>query len=246
MKTRNFIALLILALILAGKGYSQSSTITVFSEKGEKFSLYINGNLKNDAPDKHVRADVPGGPTFKIMVELKDVKVPAISKTVFNKPATDFFYVVHQNAKGVYVLDHTSSDIGATEEAAKEETPPPPPPEHEKSADQKADQPAKKATGGCTTPMNEPDFQASLVMISNAPFESPKLSQAKKMVESHCLTCRQITEVMYTVSNESSRLTIAKSAYTHCYDPDSYDDVKDVLRSDKSKADLDKYIASVK
>jgi hypothetical protein len=41
-------------------------------------------------------------------------------------------------------------------------------------------------------------------------------------------------------------LTLAKTAYKHCYDPDNYNEVKDVLSSTKSKEDLDRYIESVK
>ena len=94
--------------------------------------------------------------------------------------------------------------------------------------------------------MTEPDFQASIVMISNAPFEGPKLSSAKKLAEGHCITCDQIVELMYILSNESSRLIIAKSAYLHCFDPAHYGTVKDVLNWTKSKEDLDQYIESVK
>ena len=94
--------------------------------------------------------------------------------------------------------------------------------------------------------MSEGDFQASTVAISNAPFDGIKLSQAKKVVESHCLYCRQIVELMYILSSESSRLTLAKDAYKHCYDVEDYNQVKDALNSSRSKDDLDRYIQSVK
>ena len=246
MKTKQLIILFIIVLITAGKGYTQFTSLIVFSEKGEKFNLYVNGDLKNDKPEKHVRAEDLGGPTIKVRVEFPDQKIPPVSKTIFNKPSTVFYYVIRQDKKGNYVLDHTTSDFVQGEEAVKEDNPPPPPPAHEKKPDQKSEPGAGKSTGGCPTPMSEPDFQASIVMISNAPFEGPKLSQAKKLAETHCLYCRQISELMYTVSNESSRLSIAKAAYTHCYDPENYGEVKEVLNSTRSKEDLDKYIGSVK
>jgi hypothetical protein len=246
MKARQLIILFIIMLITTGNGFSQFTSLTVFSEKGEKFNLYVNGDLKNNKPDKHVRVEDIGGPTFKVMVEFPDQKIPPVSKTIFNKPSAVFYYVVRQDKKGNYILEHTSSDYVQGEEAVKEDNPPPPPPAHEKNQDQKSETAPKKSTGGCPAPMAEPDFQASVVMISNAPFEGPKLSQAKKVAESHCLECRQIRELLYTVSNESSRLSLAKAAYTHCYDPDNYDEVKEVLNSSKSKEDLDKYIGSVK
>jgi len=66
------------------------------------------------------------------------------------------------------------------------------------------------------------------------------------VAESHCLYCRQIVELMYTLSYDASRLSLAKAAYRHCFDPENYNEVRDVLSSSKSKNDLDQYIESAK
>ena len=69
------------------------------------------------------------------------------------------------------------------------------------------------------------------------------LKTAKKMAETHCLRVSQVVLVIHVFDSESSRLSFAKFAYDHTYDRDNYADVNDALHSQKSKNDLDKYVA---
>ncbi|HTX88429.1 MAG TPA: DUF4476 domain-containing protein [Bacteroidales bacterium] len=234
---------MLLAFTLAGKAIGQGSSFILFSEHGEQFTLFVNGDQKNAKPSDLVRVDGLFGPSFKVRVVFKNPAIPEISKSVFNKINGEMYYVVHPGKKGEYTLDHTTSDYVHHDEAVKEETPPPPPPT-ENQTTEKTTPAAKK--GGCSSPMAEGDFQASVAMISNAPFEANKTSSTKKLVEQHCLTCRQIIEAMHIVSYESSRLSIAKAAYTHCYDPENYSTVKDELNSAGSRSELEQYINSLK
>jgi hypothetical protein len=244
MKTFFLSFFVVMAVFLAGKAPGQGSSFIVFTEKGEQFTLFVNGDQQNSKPSDHVRVEDLFGPSFKVRIVFKDPAIPEISKSVFNKPASVMYYVLRPGKKGDYILEHTTSDYVPHEQAVKEETPPPP--AGEDKAEQKSETADKKSTGGCTTPMTESDFQVSVAVIYNAPFEANRASSAKKMVETHCLTCRQIAEVMNIASYESSRLSIAKAAYLHCYDPENYDVVKDVLNTTKAKEDLDQYIRSVK
>jgi len=228
------------------KAMTQGTSLTVFSEKGENFTVFVNGDQKNSTPGDHVKIEGLHGPTIKLRIVFTDVSIREIEKTVFNSASGELFYVVRHGKKNDYILEKTSSDYIHPQEAVKE-TPPPPSTQNEsKQTAVKSESTAKKTGGGCDNPMSEPDFQASTIAISNAPFDPIRLTQAKKMVESHCLYCRQIVELMYILNGDSSRLSLAKDAYKHCYDPENYNDVKDVLRSNKSKDDLEQYISSVK
>jgi hypothetical protein len=240
MKTLIRIFILLFAFGLSLKAMTQGTSLTVFSEKGENFTVFVNGDQKNSNPADHVKVEGLYGPSFKIRVVFKNVSIPEISKTVFNTPSGELFYALRQGKKGDYILEKTSSDYSHTQEAVKETAPPPPAAKETKQAA------VKKSGGGCDNPMSEPDFQASTVAVSSAPFDGIKLSQAKKVAESHCLYSRQIVELMYILSSESSRLALAKDAYLHCYDPENYNEVKDALNSNKSRDDLDRYIASAK
>lgn len=245
MKTLKFVPLLLLALFLAGKSYSQLSLV-VFSDDGTKFTLYVNNDPKNSKPAGRVDTDRPGGPTFKLRVLFEDSNIPEVSKTIFNSPGPDMFYVLRKSGNGKYVMEKTSSVYGpaataaaaAGTEAKKEEAP--------KAEEPKTEaKPASTAAKGCSNPMPEPDFIASREMISNAPFDPPKLSHAKSLADKHCLTTDQIIETIYLFSGESSKLSFAKYAYKHCWDPQNYERVKDVLRA-SSREDLQRYIDTEK
>jgi len=227
------------------KAVAQGTSLTVFSDKGENFTVFVNGDQKNSKPGDNVKVEGLYGPSFKIRVVFQDVKIPEISKTIFNSASGELYYAIRPGKKGGYVLEHSSSVYVHTQEAVKE-TPPSSTQKENKQTDVKSESTTKKTVGGCSNPMSEGDFQASTIAISNAPFDGMKLTQAKKVAESHCLYCRQIVELMYTLSYDASRLTLAKTAYKHCYDPENYNEVKDVLSSTKSKEDLDRYIESVK
>ncbi len=242
MKTTLRLFIVALIVILAGKAIGQGSSFAAYTEKGELFTLYVNGDQKNSKPSDHVRYDDIVGPTFKIKIVFQDPSIKEITKSIFNKIDGEFFYVLRPGKKGEYTMEHSSVDYVSS--AKTEETPPPPPPPAEKKQEQAATSGEKKSTGGCTNPMAEGDFQSSIAVIYNAPFEGPKTSNLKKLVETHCLYARQIIEAMHVVSYESSHLTIAKAAYLHCYDPENYGMVKDEL-NDRSRAELENYMKSV-
>ena len=159
------------------------------------------------------------------------------------------YYKVDKNAKGAYVIESTGSEW-LDKGVAVEEPAPAPPPAGTKSKtenDKGTAEPAKTTSKkGCDNPMSDPDFNASLVGISTGPFEPIKLSNAKKTAEKHCLRVSQVILVMYVFDSESSRLSFAKFAYDYTYNPDEYSEVKDALHSQKSKDDLDRYIAGKK
>jgi len=225
---------------------AQFSKIIVFAPKGEKFTLYIGGTNQNSRPEDRVEADVPGGPTFKIMVTFSDPSIKEISKVIFNKANHTFYYKVDKNPKGAYFLEATSTEWSDVK-ASKSETPPPVAKE-EKTATAKENVKTEKSTGGkgCQDPMEESAFLASLVSVSAPPFDPPKLSAAKKLATEHCLTTTQVKEVIYVFDSESTRLSFAKFAYDHTWDIQNYSDVADALHSSKSKKDLEDYINSKK
>jgi hypothetical protein len=246
MKSMRIVLSIFLALFIAGKASSQLSVI-IFSEKGEKFTAYVNGSPVNDKPASRVESDRPGGPSFKLKVLFEDSSIPEISKSIFNTPGPDLFYVIKKSDKGKYILEKTSSEYVHQDEnlAVQKESNDV---KEEKAKTDEIKSEAKPAGGsgkGCSNPMEAPDFYASREMISNAPFDGPKLTQAKSLSDKNCLTTSQIIDVIYIFSGESSRLNFAKYAYNHCWDPDNYNDVKEVLNSSGQSA-LQKYIDSLK
>jgi hypothetical protein len=239
-------------LIAATTGVrAQFGSVVVFAPKGEQFKLFIGNELQNTEPAARVEADNPGGPSFKLKVVFLDPSIKDIGKSIFNKPgAGTLYYKVGKNQKGAYVIEPASSEW-MDEEVPKPDKPVPPPaePKEQQKKDEgtgKSDSGKTTGTGGCENPMSEVDFAVALAGVSSHPFEGSQLSAAKKMADTHCLMAWQVKEVVNLFSMESSRLSFANYAYDHTYDRDNYDEVKDALNAQKSKDDLDKYIAGKK
>lgn len=244
---------LLLAFCLASfvmSASAQIGNVVVFAPKGEKFSLFVGNTLHNSQPAARVEADNPGGPSFKLKVVFADASVHDISKLVFNKPHSTMFFKVEKNAKGVFTMESTSSEwtdganAGGQDKTVTSSSSATPP-----SKETGAEQPVKSETTtsskekGCDHPISDADFTAQLIDISARPFEPMQLSAAKKMAETHCLLVSQVILVIHVFDMESSRLSFAKYAYDFTSDRSNYSDVKDALHSDKSKADLDKFLA---
>jgi len=250
MKSTRILVSIFLALFIAGKASAQMSLV-IFSENGEKFTAYVNNSPRNDKPASRVETDRPGGPSFKIRILFQESSIPEISKSIFNTPGSDLYYVIRKADNGKFVLEKTSSEyvhhqddaaasaaVAEGNNAAREKN-------TKKEAEKSESKPAGGSKKGCPDAMAESDFQASRIMISEAPFDGPKLSHAKSLADKHCLTTSQIIEVIYVFSGESSRLNFAKYAYPHCWDPGNYGNVKDVLHS-SSQSELQHYIDSLK
>ena len=231
---------------------AQFGTVVVFSPKGEKFTVYFGSSKQNSEPASRVEASNPGGPSFKIKVMFEDPSMKEIGKLVFNKPNSTMYFKVDRNPKGNFVLESTSTEWSDTPAEKVTETgnktkEAPPAKAAEESKESKTTSGAAPTGGkGCSNPMSTPDFTASLAGISAQPFDGFKLSQAKKTAEHNCLMAEQVREILYVFDSESSRLSFAKFAYEHTYDPDQYNEVREALHSEHSKDELDKYIASRK
>lgn len=223
---------------------AQWATLVVFSPKGEKFTLYFNGEKQNTEPATRIQVDEIKGPTCKVRLVFEAPGVPDLSKTIFNKVSSTMYYAIVRNSRNAFILQSSSSEWSDEPEGKgkQQSTPPPPPGKTEKQEVEKVSTGKK----GCSKPMAEADFIASLVSVSSPPFDPPKLSAAKKLAAEHCLTTTQVREVIHVFDNESTRLSFAKFAYDHTWDIENYFDVSDALHSEKSRDDLERFINSKK
>lgn len=100
--------------------------------------------------------------------------------------------------------------------------------------------------GRCGYPTLSPAmFHDAMQSIQARSFESSKLTMARQIIETNCLTAAQVRDVMLLFSFESSKLDIAKFAYTRTVDPNMYFMVNEVFAYSASVQDLDNYIRYV-
>ena len=110
-------------------------------------------------------------------------------------------------------------------------TPPPPPPSHSRH-------------GGCDYAMAPGDFTSAKQSISSASFEDTKLSTAKSIVGTNCLTADQVGAVCRLFTYEQSKLDFAKFAYGHTVDAQNYFKINNVFTFDASRDELSQFISS--
>ncbi|MEZ4978851.1 MAG: DUF4476 domain-containing protein [Chitinophagales bacterium] len=102
--------------------------------------------------------------------------------------------------------------------------------------------PAIIETGSCSYPLTEITFTTAMNSVAEKSFDETKLSVAKQITSSNCLTSFQIKRLAELFSFEDNKLHYAKFAYAYCYDPQNYFIVNDVFSFQNSISELQKAI----
>lgn len=95
---------------------------------------------------------------------------------------------------------------------------------------------------GCPWPMSRDEFMNVKNSISSKSFEDSKLTIAKQVINSNCLLCSQVKEIMLLFTYEDTRLELAKHAYGYTYDIGNYYQLNDAFTYESSIEELNEYI----
>lgn len=90
--------------------------------------------------------------------------------------------------------------------------------------------------------MSASNFSVAKNTISKQSFDETKLSTAKQIISSNCLTAAQIKELILLFSFEETRLTLAKDAYSRCIDKNNYFLLNDAFNFSSSVEELNNAI----
>ena len=96
---------------------------------------------------------------------------------------------------------------------------------------------------GCPWPMTPQDFASVKNSISSKSFDETKLTVAKQVISSNCLTSSQVKEIMLLFSFEDTRLDLAKWAYGYTFDIGNYYKLNDAFTFESSIEELNEYIS---
>lgn len=94
---------------------------------------------------------------------------------------------------------------------------------------------------GCYA-MRPSDFNQALTSIEEKTFSDSKLTLAKQVVKSNCLTAGQIKRILTLFDFESTKLEFAKFAFTFCYNPENYWKINDAFDYESSIEELNQFI----
>lgn len=97
------------------------------------------------------------------------------------------------------------------------------------------------ANARCAYPMAPGAFSQAQSQIANQGFDETRLSIAKQVAQSNCMTAAQIRDVMRTFGFDETRLEFAKFAYPFSYDPNNYFMVNDAFQFEASAEELARF-----
>jgi len=101
----NKLCCVLFTLLFATSVYAQETHINVFSDKGERFWVIINGIKQNTKASQHVKVTKLAGEFWKMRVVFENQNIPEISQNVGTMEKNqELTYQVKQNRKGEYVV----------------------------------------------------------------------------------------------------------------------------------------------
>lgn len=83
---------------------AQNSTLTIFSEDGDNFTLFVNGERKNNSPATNVKSASLSGDGCKVRIVFQNPTLPEISKFLMLTANEETTFGITKNKKGGYAL----------------------------------------------------------------------------------------------------------------------------------------------
>ncbi len=117
-----------LVALLAWPVMAQQANVVFFSEFGEEFTIFINGQQQNSEPAANVRIEDVKQEFFQIRVAFKDPVNAGFQANVGAEMGSEVTYMIKKNKKGEFVARvHNSSPIGSAPAVTVAPTPTPAP-----------------------------------------------------------------------------------------------------------------------
>jgi hypothetical protein len=102
--------------------------------------------------------------------------------------------------------------------------------------------PNNNSKSGCTQPVSKDKFASVKQSIESKSYEDSKLTVAKQVMKSNCLTANQVKEIMMLFTYETSKVDFAKAAYQYTFDVENYYILNDAFTYESSIDELNEYI----
>jgi len=114
------ITLITFAVFAISSAFAQMNAV-IYSESGEKFTLYLNGEAMNNAPQSNVKLQGLTSEFYQARVDFQDAAFADFSNNNFAlHPGMEVTYQIKKNKKGEYVLrfytENAISSISKTNE----------------------------------------------------------------------------------------------------------------------------------
>jgi hypothetical protein len=227
MKTTFYLALLILFPFIS---FSQfTSDFVIYNPNNEQFYLVIgNSTVNNYSTNKVLVSDLQAG-TYSVTVNFQSTGIQSVYSNIYIPSNTLVSAILKKNNYGNYYIEIVDAVIYNQGNYN--------PPIHDDNVSPQGHY--------CNYPMTPDIFASAKQTIINESFDSKKLTIAKQILNSNCVTSMQVKELTMLFDFESNKLEFAKFAYKHTFDPQNYFLVNDAFEFSSSKSSLSDYIDSL-
>lgn len=308
MKTSLHSVLFLLCFIPFFSQAQGTANLVLFSENGEKFSVSIDGEAKNDIAQSNVRVEGLKGDFHKILVQFEDKELGSVSQNFILEPGTEQKAQIMMKKNGKWAIRPFGEPI-----ALKAAVEPAISPSHESVVyEQEATSvPTQERVITTTTtttspdgtgesidmqigmggesigvsvkvndgamsqstttsftesrtvsepvsdtraereaivddcaPMADGDFQSALNSLKSKTFSDSRMTQAKQILKSNCMSAEQVKSAMKAFEYEDDKLEFAKLAYDRCSDQENFWKVNDAFEFEMTIDELNEYIES--
>lgn len=266
------------------------SHCTIFNEDQKKFTVYLNGEQKNEEPKANVRLVNLTQPYYKLKIIFEDPAIPPLEKKLFqltdaHGSPVDATHLVYADKKGEYRIRWKSQTVypgyietnkptvvivnggnSVVKETTTTVATPQPsgvqmsfgvpgghvnintggtatPAQQTTTTTTVVNGAAAAAGTGCTgTVLGEEDFAGALTSVKARSTDDGKLSSAKQILSSNCMSVAQVKKVLQLFTDESKKLELAKYAYAFTIDKGNYYKLNSEFKSESSIDELNNAI----
>lgn len=219
-------------------------TVSFEANRGESFSVFIDGDLKNSMPQTRVMVNDVSDQTHEVIVVLKR---PAQKAAVLSLRPGEPNVIVSVNYDErleqllLYTPSHNRGESYEEEYLAFKQ----------KAAAATSDGVQSGANAEASTEgsvkqktITDEELLGMVQRMKTQPFDSDRLALGKVIVASSDLTAKQIARIAQTIDYSNSQVEFLKYAYHYCVDPANYYVTTDILTFSNDKRRVLDYIAT--
>ena len=219
----------------------KSGSLTLFSESGVKFKLYLNGQLQNRIAKTNVVAENLTLKVYSAKIQFENSLFPIIIENNIVTGSSDrllgtqYYNLTYKitvdrrnNAKLVYVNKQAVVEIPIDVPIIGD-----------------GGRPPVVMPIGCAgnREIRSAEFKNIKTAVNMETFSSDKIKLLNRLIHENCFSTNQISELMKTYfSFDSDRLEFAMMAYESCVDPQNYYQLNNLLSFSSSKDKLNQYV----
>lgn len=240
---------------------AQNSSLIVFDEVREDFTLIVNGTRINPTPAQHVRLTGLKPSHYKVEAVFVNAALPRQAMTISVQAGREVSYALSRSTlagplefmflsefstgylpiapQGVVTLPYTGP---LTDPSAAPAQPTPVQPAPVVVVEKPNPLPGYTGPIGCPSPMEKPAFEEAKKSVASKSFSDTKMQLAQQITRSNCLLTTQVKDFMALFSFESQKLEFAKFAYDFTYDKGNYYKVNDAFSFESSVRELEKHL----